>query len=146
MRFAGPDALAHFEAREHRNVSARRLAVCDQGCRVVGGERRDANTRRPSPFTSVRLRSGKKHFAHPGVATSLDGLAKLYRAQEHHTKAEPPYARALSIWEKALGPEHPNVAKCLENYALCLRATDRSQEAVPLEARARAIRLTRSAD
>ena len=38
MAVAGPDALAHFVARDHRNVSARRLAVCDQGCHVVGGE------------------------------------------------------------------------------------------------------------
>ena len=46
---------------------------------------------------------------HPNVATSLNNLAELYRAQGQYAEAEPFYKRALAIWEKALGPEHPSV-------------------------------------
>jgi len=42
---------------------------------------------------------------HPNVATSLDNLAELYRAQSKYTEAEPLYQRALAIREKALAPE-----------------------------------------
>ena len=50
------------------------------------------------------------------------------------------YQRALSIYEKALGPEHPNVATSLENYAALLRKVGREAEAAGMEARAEAIR------
>jgi tetratricopeptide (TPR) repeat protein len=73
------------------------------------------------------------------VASSLDTLAEIYRAQGQYAKAEPGYRRALMIWEKVQGSEHRDVATCLEKYALCLRALERSQEAEPLESRARAI-------
>jgi tetratricopeptide (TPR) repeat protein len=43
---------------------------------------------------------------HPNVATSLNNLAALYKAQGRYAEAEPLYRRALEIWEKALGPEH----------------------------------------
>jgi len=59
---------------------------------------------------------------HPDVATSLNNLAGLYRAQGQYAKAEPLYQRALAIAEKALGPEHPNVATLRKNYAALLRA------------------------
>jgi tetratricopeptide (TPR) repeat protein len=68
------------------------------------------------------------------VADSLN-LATLYFNQGQYAKAEPLFRRALTILEKALGPDHPDVATSLEHYALCLRAMDRSQEAEPLEAR-----------
>ncbi len=38
------------------------------------------------------------------MATDLNNLAELYRAQGKHTEAEPLYRRALAIVEKALGP------------------------------------------
>jgi len=44
---------------------------------------------------------------HPDVATSLDNLAELYRAQGAYERALPLYERALAIWEKALGPRSP---------------------------------------
>jgi hypothetical protein len=44
---------------------------------------------------------------HPQVATSLNKLAELHRAQGQYARAEPPCKRALAIWEKALGPDHP---------------------------------------
>lgn len=43
---------------------------------------------------------------HPDVATSLNGLAALYRMQGDYAKAEPLLKRALAIKENALGPNH----------------------------------------
>ncbi len=74
------------------------------------------------------------------LATTLNELAYLYFTQGEYTEAEPLYQRALSIYEKAWGPEHPDVAMTLENYAALLREMDRNAEAEKLEERARAIR------
>ncbi len=74
------------------------------------------------------------------MATSLNNLAELYRAQGNYAEAEPLYRRSLAILAKVLGPEHPDVATTLENYAALLRATGRSDGAAELEGRANAIR------
>ncbi len=74
------------------------------------------------------------------MATSLNNLAELYRAQGNYAEAAPLYQRSLAILEKALGPEHPNVAQSLENYAALLRKTGRADEAAEKEARATTIR------
>ena len=74
------------------------------------------------------------------LATSLNNLAEVYRAQGRYAEAEPFYQRALAIFEKTLGPEHPHVAQSLENYAALLRQTARADEAERMEARAKAIR------
>ena len=77
---------------------------------------------------------------HPDVATSLNNLAEIYRAQGDYARAEPLHKRALAIREKALGPDHPHVATSLENLAALYRATKRSAEAEALEQRAARIR------
>ncbi|MCS6785458.1 MAG: tetratricopeptide repeat protein, partial [Thiobacillaceae bacterium] len=77
---------------------------------------------------------------HPDVATSLNNLAALYRAQGAYTQAEPLIKRALAIQEKALGREHPDVATSLENLADLYRATKRETQAQELERRAARIR------
>ncbi len=77
---------------------------------------------------------------HPSVATSLNNLAELYRAQGQYAQAEPLYKRSLAIMEKALGPDHPNVATSLNNLAELYRATDRIKEAQELEKRVARIR------
>ena len=71
---------------------------------------------------------------------SLNNLATLYQAQDHHAEAEPLHQRALAIREKTLGPEHPLVAQSLENYAAVLRKTGRDKRAAMMEARAKTIR------
>ncbi len=76
----------------------------------------------------------------PRLATSLNNLAVLYDAQGHYAQAEPFYQRAITIYEKALGPEHPDVAATLENYTLMLRVLNRHDEAEKMEARAKGIR------
>jgi tetratricopeptide (TPR) repeat protein len=53
----------------------------------------------------------------PRLATSLNGLAALYRSLGRYTEAEPLHKRALAIREKALGPDHPDVARSLNNLA-----------------------------
>ncbi|MFH0910158.1 MAG: tetratricopeptide repeat protein, partial [Planctomycetota bacterium] len=77
---------------------------------------------------------------HPDVATSLNNLAELYRAQGQYAAAEPLYKRALAILEKALGPDHPNVGTALENMAAMYRKMGRTEEAEALAARAEKIR------
>ena len=39
---------------------------------------------------------------HPRVATGLNNLAGLYRAQGHYSEAEPLYKWALLIWGNSL--------------------------------------------
>ena len=73
---------------------------------------------------------------HPDVATSLNNLAEVYRAQGRYAEAEPLHKRALGIAEKVLGPDHPHVAMSLNNLAGLYRATNREDEAEPLEQRA----------
>jgi len=74
------------------------------------------------------------------VATGLNNLARFLRAAGNYAEAEPLFKRALSITERALGPDHPDVANVLENYADLLRDTERAQEAASMEARAELIR------
>jgi tetratricopeptide (TPR) repeat protein len=55
---------------------------------------------------------------HPEVATTLDGLARLYLAQDRLSEAEPLLKRSLAIREKVLGTGHPDVAASLSDYGL----------------------------
>jgi Tetratricopeptide repeat len=54
--------------------------------------------------------------------------------------AEPLYARALAIREKAFGPDSFEVAATLEDFAALLRMIDRQPDADAMSARAKAIR------
>ena len=56
----------------------------------------------------------------------------LYQAQGRYADAEPLYKRALTIREKALGPDHPNVAVSLNNLAGLYQTQGRYAEAEPL--------------
>jgi len=74
------------------------------------------------------------------VATALNNLAGLYRAQGQYARAEPLYRRSLAIWEKAFGPDHSVVATGLNNLAMLHRAQGQYAEAEPLYKRSLAIR------
>jgi CHAT domain-containing protein/tetratricopeptide (TPR) repeat protein len=63
----------------------------------------------------------------------------LYRAQGRYAEAEALRQRALTIDEKALGPDHPDVGKDLNNLASLYVAQGRYAEAEPLYKRALAI-------
>jgi len=74
--------------------------------------------------------------AHPDVAASLNGLAKLHLAMGDYAEAEQNFTRALAIREEALGPDHPDVAITLGHLSMLYRDTGREAEAEKLEARA----------
>ena len=69
---------------------------------------------------------------HADVATSLNNLAELYKAQGQYAQAEPLYKRSLVIYEKAYGPNHPHVAANLNNLAELYRTQGRYAQAEPL--------------
>ena len=66
---------------------------------------------------------------HPGVAATLNSLARLYQAQGKYVEAEPLYKRALGISKDALGQDHRNVAEALNNLAGLYRAQGRYAQA-----------------
>jgi CHAT domain-containing protein/tetratricopeptide (TPR) repeat protein len=67
-------------------------------------------------------------------------LAAFYRVQGRDVEATPLLRRALTIWEKARGPNHPDVARSLNNLAVDLVTLAQYGEAEPLHKRALAIR------
>ena len=93
------------------------------------------------PLAQRAVELAEKQFGpeHPEVATSLNNIAVLYRAQGRYAEAEPLYQRALAVNEKALGPDHPNVDESLRNLWLLYRAQGRHAEAEPLLKRRMAI-------
>jgi hypothetical protein len=79
---------------------------------------------------------------HPRIAPTLSGLAAVHTKRERYRSAEPLLRRALSVLEKAPGPQDLDTAIALENYALVLRKTRRDSEAGAFEERSRLIRQT----
>ncbi len=71
---------------------------------------------------------------HPDIATDLNNLAALYRAQGKYEQAEPLYQRALAIVEKQLGPQHSTTATIRENYNALVRNMRRKDVSVPKNA------------
>jgi hypothetical protein len=63
---------------------------------------------------------------------SLNSLAGLLQAQGDFAGARPLFERALTIREKALGPEHPDTAVSLNNLAGLLQAQGDLAGARPL--------------
>src|SRR4029453_12681404 len=55
---------------------------------------------------------------HPDLASSALLVAEIYMDRGENARAEQPLDRALSIRERALGPEHPAVAVALNDLAL----------------------------
>ena len=76
---------------------------------------------------------------HSHVATTLNNLAELYKAEGIYEKAEPLHLRSLAIYEKAMGKEHPLVATSLNNLAELYKAEGMYQKAEPLYLRSLAI-------
>jgi tetratricopeptide (TPR) repeat protein len=78
-------------------------------------------------------------LAFPEAAYLLNQTAVFLYERARYEEAEPHYARALAIREKALGPEHPDVAQNLNNLAELYRAQGRYEAAEPLYQQALAI-------
>jgi tetratricopeptide (TPR) repeat protein len=73
------------------------------------------------------------------LATYLNNWAESSLQAGDYRSAEPPFRRALALWEQASGPNHPDVAIALNNLAELYRAQGRYAEAEPLYQRALAI-------
>ena len=63
------------------------------------------------------------------LASSLNNLAELYRAQGDYVSAKPLYLRSLAIMERVLGPNHHAVAINLNNLATLYLAQGDSAKA-----------------
>ena len=74
------------------------------------------------------------------MAASLNGLAILLRTTGDYAGARRLFERALSIRERALGPNHPDVAETLEGMAILLAGTGDYAGARPLFERTLTIR------
>ncbi len=58
---------------------------------------------------------------HPDVASSLNNLAALYRAQGRYEETEPLLVQSLDLFEKLLGPTDPNTKGTRSNLEVFLR-------------------------
>lgn len=81
----------------------------------------------------VQSACGEKH---PDVATSLDNIAAIHRAQKHYKKAKPLYYQALEIRQCLFGETHPDVATSLNNLANLYSDEENYEEAKPFYLRA----------
>ena len=100
-----------------------------------------ASTRRPSPSSSVPWPSKKRRLAlSTPIPRTHSTTWHSSTDQGKYEEAEPLYQRALTIREKALGPEHPDTASTLNNLALLYNNQGKYEEAEPLYQRALAIR------
>jgi tetratricopeptide (TPR) repeat protein len=70
---------------------------------------------------------------HPKVATSLNNLALIYKAQGKQAAAEDFYKHALTILEKSSGSDNPRVATAIYNLARLYHDQEKYVEAEPSE-------------
>ena len=54
---------------------------------------------------------------HPNVATMVNNLGGVLRAQGDLARARSCFQRALAIWEKSFGSDHPHTAIARDNLA-----------------------------
>jgi CHAT domain-containing protein/Tfp pilus assembly protein PilF len=128
-RVAAPQA-AHAQTAELRGLVAQYMALYRRGAYAEA-----------IPLAERAVKLAEREFGgeHPNVATELNNLAELHRAQGQHAAAEPLYRRSLAIDEKALGPEHPDVATSLNNLAGLYYTQGQHAAAEPLYRRSLAI-------
>ena len=96
---------------------------------------------RAEPFyqRALSIRERALGPTHPGIASSLDNLARLYEAQGQYSQAEPLYQRALMLGSKRkTWPS--SIATSLHKLAELYRAQQRYPEAAALHQRALSIR------
>jgi tetratricopeptide (TPR) repeat protein len=77
---------------------------------------------------------------HPAVATLLNNLGQVDKAEGRYADAEPLIKRSLAIREKVLGRDHPDVARSPNNLADLFERQRHYADAEPLYQRAVAIR------
>jgi len=88
------------------------------------------------------LKVNQKRFGKQSekTATSLAGLAILYKSKGEYEKALPLFEEALKIDEKVYGRNHPEVAASLNNLAALYHSQGKYEQALPLSLRALEIR------
>jgi tetratricopeptide (TPR) repeat protein len=93
------------------------------------------------PLFQRALRIREQHLGpeHPDVATTLTGLANLYRMQGKYVEAEPLFQQAIGINEQQPWPKHSEVAYPLNSLAILYQEQGKYAEAEPLYLRALAI-------
>ena len=77
---------------------------------------------------------------HPSVATCLNNLAAILRAEKKYDEARNLYARVLAIRERTAGPSSPEAALALNNLAVLHDAQDQFEPAEAYYLRALDIR------
>jgi tetratricopeptide (TPR) repeat protein len=143
--------LRHVTEAARERADERGVGLCEEighFLHTVG----DYGGARPYFEQALAIREHMLGPEHPAVATSLNNLAGLYRAQGRDAEAEPLFQRALAIWEQVLGVAHPDVATSLNNLVLLyhdqgryieanalLKAMHRDAEAANMESRVLAI-------
>ncbi|MFM7867853.1 MAG: tetratricopeptide repeat protein, partial [Planctomycetaceae bacterium] len=88
------------------------------------------------PHATAAVHAGHQRGIAEPVAALMIQLGRLLRARAQFAAAEPLLDMALTLYEKADGPNHPNVATGLNNLASLLEDTNRLSEAEPLYRRA----------
>jgi tetratricopeptide (TPR) repeat protein/CHAT domain-containing protein len=86
----------------------------------------------PLAEQALALREKALGSEDPLVASSLNGLARLYGRQGRYTEAEPLFKRALDIREKVFGASDNNVAITLIDLANLYQTQGRYSSAEPL--------------
>ena len=90
-------------------------------------------------FEGPRWHAGRLWFV-DCMARTLNNLAALYLYQGRHDDAEPLLKRAVTVFEKSLGPTSPELVESLDNLAALYKDKGRTAEAAPIAKRAAAIR------
>jgi tetratricopeptide (TPR) repeat protein/nucleoside phosphorylase len=69
---------------------------------------------------------------YPAIATALQDIAEILRADRRYGEAEPLFRRALEVGERSLGPEHPGLLVPRFNLWQLLIGTGQHEEAESL--------------
>ena len=104
--------------------------------RSAAGRYREAE---PLLIESLAIREALFGPEDTEVASVLNNLGDVYRAENRFVKAEPLLRRAAAIWEKTAGPAHPDYAVALNNLAAVYYQLGYDERAKPLFNRALAI-------
>jgi tetratricopeptide (TPR) repeat protein len=78
-------------------------------------------------------------FEFDKASNLLVQMAYYLEERAQYTQAEPLYQRALTIFERQLGPEHYETATCLDNLAIVYKEQGKYEQAEPLMKRSLAI-------
>ncbi|MBK8916157.1 MAG: serine/threonine protein kinase [Phycisphaerales bacterium] len=84
---------------------------------------------------------------HPSVATCLDGLGRMYVAQQRIEQAEPLLREALALRRRVLGPDHALVSHSLNSLSIALyQSGDLRGAAAVMEESIELLRRTRGSE